>query len=95
MDFACNGEHPSAARTRVLESIRALSDRHPSIVGLLAPRIVSALDNAASGDVYVNAIFMSLTLDWRIDEAAEAIERAFSQDLIDCGFAGNWEQIRE
>ena len=38
---------------------------------------------------------MALAIDWKLVEAAEAIERAFALNKIDCGYTGDWEDVRK
>ena len=35
-----------------------------------------------------------LVIDWKLDAFSESIERAFSSNRIDCGMAGQWDEVR-
>jgi len=77
------------------EGAKHLGNKYPEVQQSLAPLIVEALENAKAYPPVVNGFRVMLTLDWLITEAAEAIERAFSADLIDCAMAGDWEVVRK
>ena len=85
------GETPKSVITT---GIDLLGNKHPEIQGLLAPLIIMALEEAESHSPEINSQWMMLAVEWQITEAAEAIERAFSNDRIDCGVMGGWNEVR-
>lgn len=95
MKFAADASQSWGARVDAIESVRKLGDQHPTIIQSLSPIVVAALEGAAENHVFVNSNLMGLALDWKLKEAAESIEHAFSLNKIDCGYSGDWDSIRE
>jgi hypothetical protein len=95
MEFVVNGRGAETTKAVVLDCIREFGDRNPYIQSPLAPHLISCLENASIHAKLLNAMFANLASQWKMVEAAPAIERAFSNNLIDCSVTGNWEMVRQ
>ncbi len=57
--------------------------------------LASAFEDPASLPQDTAGPLVSLAIAIEAVEAAEGIERAFASDLVDVGFCGPWEQVRD
>ncbi len=94
MEFAIEGPDCPTTRCAVIEGIRIIGNAHLTLQDELASYVVRGLKDPHRLDIRVNSQLLCMALRWRLAEAAPEIERAFSENRIDCGMAGNWEFVR-
>ena len=83
------------AKCTILEGMKELGDKHPTVQGEMGPFVVRGLEDPQRLAPKVNTWLMMLAIEWQLADAAEVIERAFSANRIDCGMAGDWEDVRK
>ena len=84
-----------SVKCTVVEGIKALGERDSSIQNTLTFLIIQGLSEENEFSPILNSDLMMLAIDWQLVDAAEAIERAFAGNRIDCGTAGDWNQVRK
>lgn len=86
---------PELVRQIAAAGLRSIALRLPAtrdrIVGSLTEQMAKAADNSITLNTYV----LCELLDLNAAEAAEPIERAYAQNLIDVGMNGEWETVRK
>lgn len=79
----------------IIDGLVTLAENHPTVAPSIRTHVVKALKDSRQSSVRKTTDLMRLAVDLKFDEAAEAIENAFSEDRIDCGWMGDWETVRK
>ena len=91
---AITGDGHEAARCVLIQAVKESGNRQPTNASSLNELIARGLAGAAENPIQVNTDLMMLVIDWKLDGFSESIERAFSSNRIDCGMAGQWDEVR-
>ena len=86
---------PDRHQMAIIDGISDDRSIHPTARQAMLPILISALENASDLPSSTAGPLVSLAISMGAVDAAEAIERAFAADLIDVGFCGDWEQVRD
>ncbi len=92
---ARTSEHPRRTRMVAASGLGCMARYHPETRERVVASLTELLANADESTITFNTVVMSELVDLQAVEAAEVIERAFSRDLVDCGWLGDWEDARE
>lgn len=95
LEHAVSSELNERARCVLIQAVKQWGDHQDTITKSVQILISHGLDNAANHPIRVNTELMMLVIDWELEGFGESIERAFSIDRIDCGMAGDWEDVRQ
>lgn len=94
LEHAVSGEHNERARGVLIQAVNQWGTRQEEIPDSVKKLITHGLDNATNNPIRINTDLMMLVVDWELKGFDESIEKAFSNDRIDCGMAGEWEDVR-
>jgi hypothetical protein len=94
LEHAVTGEHNERARGVLIQAVNQWGTRQEEIPESVKNLISYGLDNATNNPIRVNTVLMMLVVDWELEGFEASIEKAFSSDRIDCGMAGEWEDVK-
>ena len=94
LEQAISGNGNVTARCVLIHAVKEWGNRQQTLPPSIESLISQSLENAPDNPVRVNTDLMMLVIDWKLDGFAESIERAFSLDRIDCGMAGDWNEVK-
>jgi len=79
----------------IIRGLQELAMKTSSVSQAVRPQVIAALQESQKFSVRTTTDLMYLAVALKFDEAAEAIEIAFSENRIDCGMMGDWEIVRK
>lgn len=94
-DFVVESRGNTAAKRAILEGLQQLGDKNPAVQREMLPFIVRGLKDPHKLAPELNSQLMMWAIEWQLADASEVIERAFSMNRIDCGMAGDWQDVRK
>jgi len=95
MDLVNDEGRPRIARSAAVRGLRFVAEYHPEFRESVVVFLTQFMENAVENQLEFNATLLVELMDLKAVEAAESIERAFSQNLIDVGMCGDWESVRK
>ena len=72
-----------------------IAKRNPDTFAETAPILAELLARHEPDRFRLNSVYLSELVELKAVEFAETIERAFSAGVVDEGYIGNWEQVRQ
>ncbi|MFO7907629.1 MAG: DUF1186 domain-containing protein [Pirellulaceae bacterium] len=81
-------------RSIATDGLWRVAEYHPETRDDVVPVLTELMTNAADNSVEFNSTLLVSLVELVAVEAAEAIERAFANNLIDVGMMGDWEKVR-
>lgn len=91
---ANNVECSEVGRRIAVRSLEVLVPLVPTARDRITDALTGMLERATADHNYFNSVVMGALVDMRVVAAAPAIERAFSANLIDTGYMGDWNEVR-
>jgi hypothetical protein len=92
--FLSDGANRPDARLHAAGALAEIAKRHPSsrdaVVQILTRQLVKREPNCRD----MNSEIISRLIDLDAVESAEAIERAFSDGVVDEGYVGGWQMVK-
>ncbi len=93
-EFAMHPKTFATAKFFILAGIDALAVEQPSIREEFAPQVSQLLSDADKTMPLVYGQLVAMAMHWKLTALAEAIERAFSRNQVDCSVVENWKAVR-
>ncbi len=94
LELAVLGSRSENVRSVLINAVFHWGKCHKVVPASVESLIAQGLNNASKNPVQVNTDLMMLVVELKLEGFGEVIERAFSLDRIDCGMAGDWEEVR-
>jgi hypothetical protein len=94
LQLANNQARPQIVRSTAVRGLALVAEYHGQTRDRIVARLTEMMASAAAGQIEFNTSVMTALVDLQAVEAAEPIERAFANDLVDVGSIGNWEDVR-
>ncbi|MEI8379991.1 MAG: DUF1186 domain-containing protein [Planctomycetota bacterium] len=86
---------PDFIRSIAVHGLRRLIQYYPDTRARIVPSLLKLMSEAASEKIQFNLTLLDVLVDLHVVEAAEPIERAFAGNLLDVGYLGDWETVRQ
>jgi hypothetical protein len=91
---ARNEAIPDYGRSIVVRGLRHIAQNHSDLRDAIVTSLAEMMGSAAGDHVDFNTTLLTELVDLHAVEAAEVIERAFANNLLDLGMMGDWEKVR-
>jgi hypothetical protein len=87
--------HQECPRIAASHGLQEIAKRHPEARAEVVEILTAQLQKREHEQYALNAALIYDLVSLGADESAEAIERAFSAGVVDEGYMGNWERVRD
>ena len=93
LDSVIDVSAEECGKSTLIDCVERLGERHSDVADLAQSHVLRGLASANELSIKVNTFLMRLAVQWHLESAAEAIERAFAANRIDVGYIGDWFDV--
>ena len=95
VQVANDADKQGFVRSIAARGLRCVVEYHAETRNQIVAWLTKMMVNAAKDNIEFNTTLLVELVELQAVEAAEPIERAFADDLLDTGMMGNWENVRQ